>query len=242
MFTLKQLHEKTKLIDWLNLIIRPIQQKLGSIPLLNLTESSTILVSDVNYTLKTVEILAKTPPRTIANYIGWRIVSHFGPHSSEQFREIVFEFNKVSTGVKRLEDRDENCYNLVYNRLPMALSRLFVDNFFTEKEKKEASELIDSIQQSFHRLIQQNQWLDEETKSASSSKLEHVIKNVAYPTWLKNNDQLDEYYFLQNKTEALALLANKNFLISLTEFSALQIKQNLEDLVKPVNVDKKYDD
>ena len=179
-FTLKQLHDKSK-FDFLTSILVPIIKSLGlSSPI---SQSSTILVSDVNYTVKAIEILNKTPVRTLANYIGWRIVSHFGPKSSEQFRQIVFEFNQVTSGIKKLEARDEACQNLANSRVDMALSRLFVEHHFTDKEKHEASDLINSVQDSFRALIQKNDWLDADTKKASLSKLNHVTKNVAYPSW-----------------------------------------------------------
>ncbi len=201
-----------------------------------------LIVSDVNFTIKAVSIISslKSPDRTLANYVGWRIVSALGPYSSESFRRLLFTFHQTTQGVKKMANRTETCQSLANDRVPFALSRLFVDHHFTEAEKTEAAKMIDSIQDSFRRLITKNTWLDEATRKASLSKLNHVHKNVAYPAWLLDDAQLDEFYFLQNKTEVARLLQDKNYLRTLITFDRQQLKRDLVYFQQPIDINKHW--
>src|SRR5699024_8755691 len=97
-----------------------------------------------------------------------------------------------------------------------------------------------SIQDSFRGLIQKNEWLDPETKKASLSKLNHVTKNVAYPAWLLKNEELDEFYYLQDKAVVQNLLSEKNYLLTLVQFAGLQLKRSIVNFRKPINIDKNW--
>src|SRR5699024_10289736 len=95
------------------------------------------------------------------------------------------------------------------------------------KEKQEAIELANSIQNSLRDLIQQTEWLDSETKNASLTKLNHVAKNIAYPEWILNNSELDQFYSLQYPNVLPDLLSQKNYLLALAKFADLQLRQSI---------------
>lgn len=176
----------------------------------------------------------------MANYIGWRVVSALGPYSSESFRANLFTFHQTTQGVKKIANRSEACYNLANDKVSFALSRLYVDAHFTIAEKEEATKVIDSIQGSFRKLISTNTWLDEPTRVASLSKLNHIRKNVAYPAWLTDDAQLDEFYFLINKTEVSGMLTEKNYLKTLLTFEREQLRRSLVYVARPVDVNKRW--
>lgn len=139
-----------------------------------------------------------------------------------------------------MANRTEACQNLANDLVPFALSRLFVDHHFTEAEKTEATKIIDTIQESFRRLITKNTWLDEATRKASLSKLNHVHKNVAYPAWLLDDAQLDEFYFLQNKTEVAKMLQEKNYLKTIVTFEREQLKRDLVYIAQKIDINKRW--
>ena len=235
--TLDELHIKTQ-FDWLNKIFLPIWK------MLNVTVSidgrTKVIVSDINYLVKAVSILSKTTPRVIENYFGWHVVDQYGSVASELFRNLVFEFNKIRLGVAKPTERWQNCLNLANDNLPWAISRLYVDNYFTKQEKQAAASLIDEVQQAFIRLIKENSWLDPVTKKASINKLKHVTKNVAYPDWLLDNSELDRYHGLENKTFVKELLEENNYALSLIRFIANYVQKVYNGLDKPIDIDKKY--
>lgn len=152
----------------------------------------------------------------------------------------MFEFKKIHHGITNLEERWRTCLNLVNSNLDWALSRLYVDHHFTKKEKQEATNVIDEVQDAFRYLLEHNTWLDETTRNASIGKLDKVTKNVAYPDWLLDNLQLDTYHGLDNRTMVIELLSNKNYLMSYVNFLRLNTEKYVNELEQPIVVDKRY--
>ena len=60
--------------------------------------------------------------------------------------------------------------------------------------------MIKDIKESFRALVNASDWLDDKTKDKSLNKLNAIIENVGYPDWMLNNEELDKYYNLVNKT------------------------------------------
>ena len=102
------------------------------------------------------------------------------------------------------------------------------------------TELTDSIQNSLRELIQTAVWLDTETKNASLSKLNHVAKNIAYPEWILNNSELDQFYSLHYPNVLPDLLSQKNYLLALAKFADLQLRQSIFDVPKPKTAEKNW--
>ena len=152
----------------------------------------------------------------------------------------MFEFKKIHHGITNLEERWRTCLNLVNSNLDWALSRLYVDHHFTKKEKQEATNVIDEVQDAFRYLLEHNTWLDETTRNASIGKLNKVTKNVAYPDWLLDNLQLDTYHGLDNRTMVIELLSNKNYLMSYVDFLRLNTEKYVNELEQPIVVDKRF--
>lgn len=235
--TFTELNTKTN-FNWLTELFIPVLNAYN-LPSSSLTPSTVLRVSDVNYVIKAIALLDKTPPRTVAHLIGWRHVASNGPLSSEAFRQFTFEYAQVSSGVKKQSDRWESCFGLAKGYLPMAVSRLFIEKYFSSGEKTEAITLIETIQESYRQLIQTNEWLDPETRVNSLKKLNHVTKNVAYPEWILKNQELDKLYGLENETFAKELLVEENYLLGLLKFSINQDREFIQDFYKPVDFSKR---
>src|SRR5699024_2820964 len=135
--TFGQLHEKST-FDYREYVLRSIVRSYGFNP--TIQPSNPMMIKTMDHAVKAIEIFNRTSTRTLANYIGWRVVSHFRPVSSEQFRQFKFEFDQVINGVKRMEERKQACLRRTYYHLNMALSRLFVEEHLSiaQKEKQEA--------------------------------------------------------------------------------------------------------
>ncbi len=240
-WTLKELSEKTAL-NWRTELFQPTLRLLG-LPQVAaaLTDAQSVRISDVQYVLKAVELLRRASPRTVAHLVGWRAVAGNGPRSSEQFRQLAFQFSQVSSGVKRQSERWEMCYGQANGHLSMAVSRLYVQRHFSPAERAEAVALVEAIQQSYRELIlHENDWLDPVTRANSLVKLNHVTKNVAYPEWLLKDEELDELYSLTNQSFAEELLAERNYMSSLLKFSLNRDREEIENFDRPNTIEKNW--
>jgi predicted metalloendopeptidase len=121
-------------VDWLQLT-NGIYKALKS-PL-SLTSEELVIVSDIPYFRGVTNLIARTTRRVIANYIGWRIAMSFGSFTVEKFREIEFQFNKVKSGVQKQPELWKTCVSYVSSALQYAVSRKYVEENFTTKDKEE---------------------------------------------------------------------------------------------------------
>ena len=121
-------------VDWLNLTNR-IYSKLGS-PI-KVSANELVIVQDIDYYKGVTQLIAKTPQRVVANYLGWNAVMSMGSFTTKKFKEVVFQFNKVVSGVEKQEEVWQTCVNSLSNTLDYAVSRLYVDKNFSEKDKQE---------------------------------------------------------------------------------------------------------
>jgi predicted metalloendopeptidase len=121
-------------VDWLQLT-NGIYKILKS-PL-RLTSEELVIVSDIPYFRGVTNLIARTTRRVIANYIGWRIAMSFGSFTVEKFREIEFQFNKVKSGVQKQPELWKTCVSYVSSALQYAVSRKYVEENFTIKDKEE---------------------------------------------------------------------------------------------------------
>lgn len=187
-----------------------------------------------------LKLIPTIKPRTLKIYIGWRIIQRFLSFSTENFRLVKFKFDQVTRGVKSLGPRNTTCVDFTNANINMGLSRLYSEKFFTVKEKNDAAKIIDFVQEANSEIISENAWLDSQTKKASLNKLKKIIKNVAFPNWLLNNTELDEFYSLKETKTLDRLLKNKNYLVSLVDFTNLQMKSSIENFAKPNDFTKKW--
>lgn len=229
LITIKEFNKKTN-FNWLTEILTPVWKQFGSsdIP----SESDYLHLNDVEYFVKLVKILNATSPQTVSNLIGWRLISTQGPQSSEKFRQIAFSFNKIITGVQKMPDRWESCYyqvngKLGYPQLSRALSRLYVDKYFSKTDKDAVTVMVNDIQKSFHNLLLSNNWLDEQTRSKALIKLSMIKKKIGYSEKLSNNTELDRLFYLENSTFANELINNKNYIKSMIMLNAKSMKEQI---------------
>jgi predicted metalloendopeptidase len=98
-------------VDWLQLT-NEIYKKFN-FPI-RLTSNELVIVSDIPYYKGVTQLLERTTNRVIANYFGWRIAMSFGGYTVEKFREIQFQFNKITSGVQKQSELWSTCTSSVF--------------------------------------------------------------------------------------------------------------------------------
>ncbi|XP_054153016.1 neprilysin-1-like isoform X2 [Oppia nitens] len=217
----------TQKIDWLS-ITNKIYEKLNST--IRVQNDELVIIQDIDYYKGVSELFEKTPVRVIANYFGWMTVMNLGSYTTKQFRDIVFTFDKVVSGVEKETELWQTCTNSLSSSLQYAVSRLYVDKKFTQKDKEEAALMINDIKESYNQLIAESDWLDESTKNKSLIKLNAIKQNIGYPDWLLNNDDLDNYYKLTQSVDPKKSFESILYLqyVSVNrEFKSIREKVNL---------------
>lgn len=198
--------------------------------------NTTVIVDDVPYYKKVVQILDETPAYVIKNYLGWIIVNTYASFTNKQVSKIVLEYNKISSGIEASPARSQKCLNTVNNKLSSAISSPFVKQFVARNTKEKATEMIAYIQNAFRNILTEENWLDEQTKRKALFKLNNFRINVAYPDWLLNDTALDEYYTLVNQS-----VVQGQYLESVLKFNRIIYRNTFDEMNKPFDPETRWE-
>lgn len=157
-------------------------------------DTEPIIVVDKNYIENLGTLLSKTEKRDLANYMLWRYVSPQLRHISKETRELYNVYVKAMTGVDKPPERWVLCANEVDGSLGMALSSMFVAKAFHNSSKLEAEEMIAEIRYSFTSMLDDNDWMDAETKIVAKEKAAKMEVHIGYPDWIVEPAKLNKYY------------------------------------------------
>ena len=133
-------------IEYINNILKPHS---------SLNDDEFINIAVLSY-LNDLDVLLKsTPKRVLANYAMWRITKESIPMLSERLRDRLTEFSKTLTGTSVKSPRWKKCVSDTSGNLNVALSSLYIRNYFDENTKKLALELIENLRQSYRNILKE---------------------------------------------------------------------------------------
>ncbi|CAG2169877.1 unnamed protein product, partial [Oppiella nova] len=148
------------------------------------------VILDMHYMIRLSQLLRKTHPTVVANYLGWRVVETVGfLTAGPRFlgsHQRTFHDIQSSERTKILW---KQCLEPLKTHLPYLLTREYAKTHLTQPERLRVSEIVKSVKQSFIGLIREKHWLD--NKLEFVHKVEDISENVGYPDWL-----LDDSLFL----------------------------------------------
>lgn len=182
-------------VDWFD-FLNNLYKRVS--PNVQLKKEMNVIINDLNYVKGLSALLKELRMRNdndvIANYLGWRYVQSNGYLSTNQFREIEFNFDQVQKGVKKETKMSERCINVLSSVLPQLVGRHYVDTYFSEESKKSAEEIIHQVLDNYVIEIKKKDWMDQETKDKSLEKTTKLKINTGYPNWIKDDGELNKLY------------------------------------------------
>lgn len=156
----------------------------------------------VNFALRycedLVQLLHKTPPRTISNYLLWRFVRHRVNNLDDRFQDAKQKFYHTLLGREETPPRWKTCVAQVNNNMGMAMGSMFVRKYFDENSKNDTLIMTKEIKQSFQELLAATDWIDQDTKRLAAQKADVMMLRIGYPDFILDTKELDKRY--QNVT------------------------------------------
>ncbi|KAL5013753.1 hypothetical protein ScPMuIL_008023 [Solemya velum] len=183
-----------------------------------ITENEEIVTYAPKYIKNMIELTRKTDPRIVANYVIWRVILGFAPEMTESYQLLRNEYRKVLQGVLTDKQRWKKCVEYVNERLGLAVGAMFIKEHFRKGSKKTALEMIHNIRAAFNELLEENNWMDDETRSVARQKANAMNERIGYPEFITVKEELDikyealhfdvDYYF-ENILKVEKFAANK---------------------------------
>lgn len=140
------------------------------------------------------QLLARTPKRTIANYIVWRLITPQLITLEERFSLMQLEFRKVTEGVKVLKARGLRCSDSTNKYMDSATGRLYAEKVFGPREREHMLELISYLRRIFKEIVNTAEWMDQETRQQALIKLEAMQSLIGFPSFIFNDTILTDAY------------------------------------------------
>lgn len=140
------------------------------------------------------ELLLNTQSRIVINYMIWRAVRHSMSGLSRRWRELLHGYNTITTGRQVEEPRWEICLGSLEGTLATALSALYVKNHFNQESKESAIEMVKYIKEEFLKILDEIDWMDDETRQEAKLKAKGIVPYIGYPDELLQDDLVEELY------------------------------------------------
>nr|XP_031844410.1 neprilysin-4-like isoform X2 [Nomia melanderi] len=156
--------------------------------------SEPVVVYALQYIQDLVNLLSRTSPRTIANYLLWRFVRHRVNNLDDRFQDAKQKFYYILFGREQAPSRWKNCVAQVNSNMGMAVGSMFVKKYFDEKSKNDTLSMTREIQRAFRELLNQTSWIDDETKELATEKVNAMLLRIGYPDFILQPKLLNKGY------------------------------------------------
>ncbi|KAL5273947.1 Nep2 family protein [Megaselia abdita] len=229
-YSVKELQGNYSYINWLDYINALLPKELS------ITENEIVIVSVPSFFEQLGPILEKTPKRTVANYMMWRIHGFSSFFLNEELRKRQLEYSTVLSGREEQEARWKECVDITSGSadsefdlgLPISVGALYVRKHFNEDAKSIALDMVNGIKNVFENILKEISWMDNETRGSALNKLQKMTTHIGYPDEILNDSKLEEYY------KNLDIDPEK-YLESVLKMSVFGTNYAFNKLRKPVN-------
>lgn len=115
-----------------------------------------------------------------------------------------------------------------HSSLSIAVGALYVRKYFRQDSKAAALEMVNGIRQEFELILNEVNWMDDETRKSALNKLRGMSTHIGYPDEIMDNSKIEKYY------ENLEIDEN-NYLSSVLNMNVFGTDYAFNKLRKPVN-------
>ncbi|XP_055546454.1 neprilysin-2-like isoform X2 [Wyeomyia smithii] len=222
--TVKEFHNKYPYTDWIQ-YFNAIFEGTG----ISVGEEEIINVAVPSYVEQLGPLLRSTSKRTLANYVMWRATGSSIFSLTEVFRERQLKYSTVVSGKQELEQRWQECVDVVSNGLPISVGALYIRKHFREEAKSTAMDMVRSIKAAFIDILEKVSWMDEITRLSALDKVEAMATHIGFPKELMDIAKITEHY------ADLHINSNDSYLKSILHLNKFQATKSFQKLRLPVN-------
>ena len=148
---------------------------------INLTQPKWLERMNEIYTEENVE---KMKAYLIINYLQ----SSASIVDEETYREMQ-RISRQLSGITESDSDEKTAYSFASSCLTNSISRVYVEKYMTEETKQDITAIIEEVIATYREMLEQEDWLSEETRQMAIRKLDHIRINAAYPDkWEDTSD------------------------------------------------------
>ena len=164
------------------------------------------IVTEMNTVGQANKLYSSLSPRELKDYYLWEFLSGASGALSDDFTNANFEFNKVISGVQKMQPRWKRSLGAVESKLGEAVGQLYVEEYFPESSKVYMEGLVENLRTALGKHIINLPWMSDDTKLNAIKKLNAITVKIGYPdnwkdyTTLEIDPELSYYDNIHNAT------------------------------------------
>lgn len=190
-----------------------------------LAEAKELNVAQKDYFHRFDKWFETTSLDAMKHLIKARILDDAANYLSKDFRDASFAFHSTSmTGVTEQKPLWQTAVARVNSCMGDVIGQKYVAKHFPAEAKERMTQLVDNLILALGKRIDNLAWMSEDTKAKAHEKLNTFIVKVGYP---------DKWWTYEN----LELVENSLY-DYMRAISLFEVNRNLEDLGKPVDVNR----
>uniref|UniRef100_A0A5F5PSC6 EEF1AKMT4-ECE2 readthrough transcript protein n=1 Tax=Equus caballus TaxID=9796 RepID=A0A5F5PSC6_HORSE len=162
---------------------------------LELSDSEPVVVYGMDYLQQVSELINRTEPSILNNYLIWNLVQKTTSSLDRRFESAQEKLLETLYGTKKsCMPRWQTCVSNTDDALGFALGSLFVKATFDRQSKEIAEGMISEIRTAFEDALGQLVWMDEKTRQAAKEKAEAIYDMIGFPDFILEPKELDDVY------------------------------------------------
>ncbi len=114
------------------------------------------------------------------------VIDSFAPALNEELYVAKSSFEDALNGVSEPKPFELKTVNQVNGLLPTDVAMAYTDRYCSEDTKEEVEQITEDLIDAYYGLIEDNTWMEKETKEKAMEKLDKLNVKVAYPDYWVN--------------------------------------------------------
>lgn len=189
-------------------------------------EVETLIVMNLDYLKAFDSIISEENFEIIKAWITLKNLIGFSSLLTDEIRVAGGAFSRALSGIKEAQDFKKFSFYQAYNKFSQAVGLYYGLNFFGPKAKQDVTNMVSEMLLVYKERIENNDWLQAETKAKAIKKLDTMSVHVGYP------DELPKYY---NDYEITNYAEGSNLVEQSIEMSKLAITDGFSKYGKKPN-------
>jgi len=148
----------------------------------SLNTVDTFVVAETTAIDKAAELFADTPLETVKDYLAFHFMNAQAANLPSAFDQANFEFfGKTLRGTEEQRERWKRGVQMINAGLGEAVGQIYLDHHFPPSYKMEMDTLVGNLIAAYEVRLQQNEWMDDETREQALLKLSTFEPRIGYP-------------------------------------------------------------
>ena len=134
-------------------------------------------------------------------YIAWakiKTVINQAQYLSEELRNLSGIYSRALNGVKEMSNINRFAYSLTNRYYSEVLGVYYGKKYFGEEAKKDATNIVKNLVETYKRRLSENTWLSKDTIKKAIIKLDKMEIKIGYPDFV--NEKYYHLVFSENKS------------------------------------------